>query len=267
MNNKSLDLSKVEHDLLNLLPKAGEVILKYWLKKDIYTKRKSSIDIVTAADLETDRFISGFLKSKYPQIPILSEETAPFDYSSYIDREFLWIVDPLDGTANFSRGDSNFCISIALVSYGKPIIGVIYKPVEKLLYWARESGAGSLLNGNKIEISNVTDISEAVVCTDWSHKLETHQETILFIEKIAGKVKQIKISGSAAANLALVAQGKADLYRQEFLYPWDTAAASLIIWESGGIVTNLHGGEWNPFIPGILAGNPVIHRKIMELIE
>lgn len=258
---------KMEKDLLELMPRAGEVILKYWMKKNILTKRKSLIDIVTIADLEADRFISKSLQSKYPYIPILSEETAPKDYSSYKNRDLLWIIDSLDGTANFSRGDSNFCISIALVSHGKPIIGAIYKPIENKLYFAGENKQGAFLNGNKIEISKVAKLSEAVICTDWSHNLKTKKDTIRFLDKVTGHVKQIKILGSAAANLALVSEGKVDVYAEAFLYPWDTAAAALIIQESGGVVTDLHGGQWNPFNPEILAGNPVIHGKMMELIR
>jgi myo-inositol-1(or 4)-monophosphatase len=266
MKDTLLDISKIESDLLDLIPKAGNITLKYWLKK-ISMKKKNLIDIVTEADLESDNFIKRNLNTKYPFIPILSEESAPSDYSSYLNLDYLWVIDPLDGTTNFSRGDSNFCISIALVSHGKPIIGAIYKPIEKKLYWARKNGQGAFLNGNKLAISRVKKTSEAVICTDWSHNLETKKKTISLLDKLIGRVRQIKLLGSATANLALVAEGKIDLYWHVFLYPWDMAAAALIITESGGEVTNLHGGEWNPFISDILAGNPDIHCSIKKLIK
>ncbi len=252
--------------LLDLLPKAGQILRRYFRAEELPSHKKGIHDFVTAADLAVDKFLQEILLKKYPEIPILTEETFKGDLDSFSKIPRLWIIDPLDGTANFARGDVNFSISIALAEEGSPILGAIFAPISSRLFWASSLEESAYWNGRKIKVSNVSDLGEAIVCTDWSHILETRDDTTNFLRKIYGHVRQIKILGSAATDITLLARGGVDIYHHVRLFPWDVAAAGLIAQKSGAKVTETDGKKWHAFSPGIIAANPKLHERIMKLI-
>src|SRR3989304_8883404 len=122
--------------LLDLLPRAGQILRRYFGAEELVSKRKGIHDFVTAADLAVDKFLQEKLVKAFPKIPILTEEAVKGEIDLYRSKSPLWIIDPLDGTANFSRGDSNFSISVALVDKGKTVLGAIFAPVTSRLFWA-----------------------------------------------------------------------------------------------------------------------------------
>ena len=172
----------------------------------------------------------------------------------------------MDGTANFARGDDNFSISVALVERKEPLLGVIFSPTSSRLFWTTYKDSKAFWNGRSIHVSDIDELGKATVCTDWSHVLETREETTQFLRKIYTKVRQIKILGSAATDLTLLARGGVDIYHHVKLYPWDVAAAGLIAQKAGAKVTEIDGGKWNVFSGGILAANPQLHGKILKFI-
>lgn len=261
-----VDLSKAEDFLLNTLPVAGQILRQYFHAKELVKKHKGKIDIVTSADLAVDDFFHKKIGKAYPGVPILTEETAPDDFLAQASEQLLWVVDPLDGTANFARGDSNYSISVALVSYGQPLVGALFVPVHSRLFWARADGNAAYWNGRRIHVSPISTLEEAVVCTDWSHILETRDATTSFLRKIFGTVRQIKILGSAATDISLLAWGGVDIYHHVHLMPWDVAASALIADKAGAIVTDTKGGKWNVFTADMLAANAVLHKKILKII-
>lgn len=252
--------------LLNLLPRAGQIARSYFHAEELLSHKKGIHDIVTEADLKIDGFLHQKLSKEFPDIPILTEETAKGDLESYEDEELLWVVDPLDGTANFARGDANYSISVALVSRGEPLVGVIFAPVSSRLFWASCNDSYSFWNGRRIQVSNIQKLGQAVVCTDWSHILETREDTTNFLRKIYGHVRQIKILGSAATDLTLLARGGVDIYHHVRLFPWDVAASGLIAKGAGAIVTEVDGKPWNVFSKSILAANPILHKAILGVL-
>lgn len=267
MKSYSLNLSKAEKFLLNLLPEAGK-ILNYYFKLDKLSRRqKGKHDFVTEADLAVDEFIIKRLKKEFPDILILTEETSVGNFEKYKDSELVWLVDPLDGTTNFSRKIPHFAISLALVFHSKPIIGVIYNPMVNNLFWAREDKEGAYCNGKKISASKIVDLDEAVVCTDWSHNIKTRKKSLETIHKLLGKVRSIKIMGSATSDLVNLASGKIEVYTHVYCMPWDTAAATLIGEKAGAKITDIDGGAWDVFTPGILVANPYLHSKILKLLS
>ncbi|MBI2616793.1 hypothetical protein HYW55_01505 [Candidatus Gottesmanbacteria bacterium] len=262
-----LELSKVRDFLINILPTAGQIIRRYYHAEMIPQKKKGTIDFVTVADLKADEFLRDQLHRQFPDIPVLTEETAPSDLDQYIKHELLFIVDPLDGTANFARGDANYSISVGLSWKGQSILGVLFVPVSSRMFWAQADRDGAYWNGRRIHVSTVSNLYEAVVCTDWSHILSTRDSTTNFLKKVFGHVRQIKILGSAATNLSLLALGAIDIYSHVHLMPWDTAAAVLIAQKAGATVSDSKGYAWNVFTPDILAANSVLHRKMLKFLS
>lgn len=262
-----LDLSHARDFVLDLMPKSGQILRSYFLSDNNPKKSKGGVDFVTAADLAVDEFLRKKLEKEYPEIPVLTEETAPKDYSGFADHELLWIVDPLDGTANFARGDDNFSIAVALVWKKQPILGILFAPISSRLFWAQENKNSAYWNGRRIHVSKVEKLGEATVCTDWSHMLETRDATLAFLRSVYGHVRQIKLLGSAATDITLLARGGVDIYHHVRLNPWDVAASSLIARKAGVIVTDTHGGTWNAFTPDILAANQLLHAALLQLIR
>lgn len=259
-------VKEIQNFLLDLLPRAGQVTRRYFHAEDLASRKKGEHDFVTEADLAVDRFLNEELEKAYPEVPILTEEKAEGDIEKYKNEPVLWIVDPLDGTANFSRGDVNFSISVALVEKGSPRLGVVFAPISSRLFWTSSFDKSAYWNGRRIGVSRVDDMKKAVVCTDWSHILDTRDATTNFLKKVYGQVRQIKILGSAATDITLLARGGVDIYHHVRLFPWDTAAAGLIAQKAGAVVTDIDGKPWNAFSKGILAANPKLHQNILGLI-
>lgn len=264
-NIKQHEIQDCKDFLLDILPKAGQILRQYFHAEELPSKKKGVHDIVTAGDLAVDAFLREKLTKAYPTIPLLTEETAKGDINTYAKEPRLWIIDPLDGTANFARSDANFSISVALVQQSVPILGVIFAPISSRLFWATSYEKHAYWNGRRIHVSSIDELGKASVCTDWSHILETRDQTTAFLKKVYGHVRQIKILGSAATDLTLLARGGIDIYHHVHLYPWDVAAAAFIAHKAGAKVTQTDGKPWNAFSPSILAANPTLHKAISNL--
>lgn len=267
MLDKEKLVKSARNFLLDLLPVAGQIVRRYLHAEALPSKKKGEHDFVTAGDLAVDIFLRDNLKKQFSEIPILTEETFDGNIKKYESLEFQFIIDPLDGTSNFSRGDDNFCVSVGLVENKEPILGVIFSPISSRLFWTTYRDKKAYWNGRSISVSKISNLNEAVVCTDWSHVMKTREETTNFLRKIYGKVRQIKILGSAATDLTLLARGGVDIYHHVKLYPWDVAAAGLIAEKAGARVTQIDGSKWNVFSDSILAANPTLHAATLKLLR
>lgn len=261
------ELTEERKYLIQLVHEAGETLKKYFASGQFTSKSKGGVDLLTQADEEVDRFLLESIRRRYPQDEILTEETAPKDYSALKEAENVWIIDPLDGTVNFSRHHSHFSISIGLVNKGLSQLGVIYAPIEDNLYWAQIDQEGAFLNGNPITVSSTADLRETVMGTDWGWAVDRRLISVSWLNKIVTHVRQIKCMGSGVADLASLAAGKLDVYLHSDLRPWDVAASSLLIEKAGGKITTPTGGKWDVFNPEMLASNRIMHEKILELIN
>ncbi len=267
MTRSSIDLNDARLFLLDLLPKAGEILRKYFTSGKFTSRSKGGVDFLTQADEEVDLFLSQNIKNKYPQTELLTEETAPKNYSSFKETENLWVIDPLDGTVNFSRGHPHFAISVGLVDRGVPKLGVVYAPIEDKLYWAQKDKNGAFLNGIPIKVSTTDNLKEVVIACDWGWDLQKRLEVVSWLSRISTHVRQIKSMGSAVADLASLADGKLDGYIHSGLKPWDVAASALLIEKAGGKITAADGGKWDIFNPRMLASNGILHEPILNLIK
>lgn len=262
-----MDLKSIKENLISITLEAGEMLKKYYYSDSLISYQKEGVDFTTEADREVDAFLIEKLKALYPQIEFLTEETAPNNYDSFKDKENLWVIDPLDGTTNFSRKNSNFAISIALVNRGQPVLGIIYLPISNSLYSAQIDEEGAFLNQKLISVSLINNLKEAVLFCDWAWDLEKRKEVVRWLNNICTEVRQVKSMGSASSDLVGLAEGKSEAYIHSGVKPWDVAAAVLIIEKAGGKITDTKGNQWNIFNPEIIVTNKIVHKEVIRLIN
>ena len=263
----SIELTQARKYLTDLVHQAGETLRKYFASRDFTQRSKAGVDFTTQADEEVDAFLLGEIRKRYPQTNFLTEETAPDDYSSLKDINNLWVIDPLDGTTNFSRKHPNFAISIGLVDKGVPKLGVVHIPMTGDTYWAQADQERAFLNGESIQVSATDNLGESVIACDWAWGLEKRLNVVNWLGNINTHVRAIKSMGSAAADLASLAGGQIDAYMHSGLKPWDIAASSLLIEKAGGKITTPTGGNWDVFSPDILASNGILHERLINLLN
>lgn len=225
---------------------------------------KGEIDLVTEADLASEKVIIAALKREFPTVPVLAEESSP-DYH-HIPVGPLWIIDPLDGTTNFAHGFPVFAVSIAYSVDGASLAGVIYCPMQDELFLAWRGG-GAWLNGRRLAVSRRERLVESLIGTGFPYAIKENLEDVLAkLGKVLPQVRDLRRAGAAAVDLAYVACGRLDGFWERELKPWDTAAGYLLVKEAGGRVSDLGGGPWDPYHPEILASNALLHDALVELL-
>jgi len=240
---------------------AGEVILNNLGKlssQDIHLKKTS--DFVTYVDKASEQSIIKTIREHYPHHKLLAEESI----KEAGTQDYLWIIDPLDGTTNYIHGYPVFSVSIALHFDNDAILGVVFDPLRNDLFSA-EKGKGAYLNGNALAVSSVDTMKDSLIATGFPfrNKHLTDQYLRLF-KQVFHKVSDLRRSGSAALDLAYLACGKCDGFFEIGLSPWDMAAGCLIVKEAGGVVTDFRGGPNFLTTGNIVAGNTAIHHELLK---
>jgi len=241
---------------------AGE-ILRSSLGADLLVEFKGPIDIVTEVDRSAETAIVRLLLQATPSYGFVTEEhTVPV-----ADAGPRWIVDPLDGTVNYTRGVARFCVSIALEYAGQLELGIIYDPLHENLFVA-ERGKGASLNGSPVRVSRTDALSRAVVSTGFSYDAWTvEQDNGNEVQFFLKQVMALRATGSAALDMADVACGRMDAHWERGLEAYDVAAGILLVREAGGIVTDFAGGSDHIYSGEILAANPDIHRFMLDYLR
>lgn len=212
----------------------------------------SNTNHVTSVDVAVQKFLKERLVELIGGCGFIGEESSVNEY----EKEYLWVVDPIDGTANFIRDMGYSAISVGLVKDNKSILGVIYNPYRDELYYA-ESGKGAFLNGKQIHVSE-NSISQSIFCTAMSLYDKNYAKPCFnIIEKVYKDCEDIRRMGSAVLELASLACGRVDLYFEIRVFPWDFAAAEIIIKEAGGYVGTIEYNNtiFNRPIPLICANS------------
>lgn len=274
MRAESIDLTVAREFVVGLMPEAGDILKRYFLSNTLRASFKNPRDLVTQADLDADKFLREQIGKRFPKHTFLTEETAPKQakptrnpYSYLKNAENIWIIDSLDGTWNFFKGNPNFAISVALVSKGIARIGVVYVPIAEKLYFAQEDLEHTFLNGEQVRgISKTEKIESCSFACDWVPDAKGRQRTLNYFLKVVNKVGPIKSMGSAVADLASILEGSIDAYLNCGLKPWDVAANSIILRKEGVIITTPDGKPWNVFESDIFAAVPILHPKFVELL-
>ncbi len=239
---------------------AGEILRENFGKiKTIFTK--GDRNLATNVDRKAEEVIVNRIKEKYPSHGILAEEQE----RKNLESDWLWVVDPLDGTHNFIRGIDIFGVSIGLIHKGEFVLGVIYMPVSDELY-VGEKGGGAYKNGKKINVSGETDLAACSVSFDSSIRYAP-EKTSRILRVVSEKVFNIRMLGSSARLLTYVAEGKLDAAIEFHDRPWDFAGAVAIIKEAGGEFTDLQGQYPTPKTIGYIASNPSVYNEIFHLVH
>lgn len=241
---------------------AGKIILK--TKPTVRGEKEGVGNWVTEADVVSEQYIISQIREKFPSHTILSEETHTFVSSPELE-ENLWIVDPLDGTTNAKFGIPFFVVSIAYCQCGIVTAGAIYDPNRDELFWA-EKGRGAFLNDRKIQIQEIKEFQGALVNVGCPYSESNFQKIYPFstlVHKNGGRVVNF---GSGALECAYVASGRLSMYFESGLKPWDIAAGSLLVEESGGTMTSLIQSFSIFNQTEVLVGNKEIVSRAKELL-
>lgn len=243
--------------------KEAGLLLKNRLNTPHTIDYKGIINLVTEADRLSETLILDRLQQRFPDHSFLTEESP----AGNRDPEYRWIIDPLDGTTNYAHGYPVFCVSIALERNRRIITGVVYNPMLDELFVAEE-GQGTWLNGQRIFVSEISDLSRSLLATGFPYDIrESEFNNLNYFSLMAREAQAVRRAGSAALDMAYVAAGRFDGFWELKLMPWDTAAASLLITEAGGSVSDLSGGEFFPGAPHVLASNGKIHRQMIDILQ
>ena len=241
---------------------AGGVLMRYFNKKH-RIEWKPNAGIVTEADKAAENLILKKIFRNYPDSSIITEESGEHPG----DKDFCWVMDPLDGTTNYAHGFPWFAVSIGLLVKGKPEVGVIYQPVTKELFVAQK-GKGSFLNGKRLRVSCCTDPSKALFGTGFYYsKGAKFQEELEIFGRMNETARGVRRPGSAALDLAYVARGIYDGFWERGLSAWDVAAGFLLVEEAGGKVSDYSGKPTTIFEKECVASNGGLHRRMIEVIR
>ena len=242
--------------------------------------------MVSNADVESEALIVAGIKKKYPDHFILAEETAYNEYMGQMDRyqflkekEWVWIIDPLDRTNNFLNGLDYYGICISLVHFGEPVVGVVLRPTNGECFYAIKNKGCKLINFSnsfkkkskplslKKSIIKKT-LSESLLVTGFAtEKGPVFDEEFELFKYMMGKSRGIRRMGSAALDLCYVAQGVFDCFWEKGLAAWDVSAAGLICLEAGVLVSDYEGQKFNPFQSTIVAARSPLHKEILSLFR
>lgn len=243
---------------------AGQIILRHLdLLDRIQINEKHGQEIFSEVDIKAEQAIIQILRKAYPSHGILAEESGTYEPEA----EYTWIIDPLDGTKNYIQGFPSFAVSIACKINNRIEHGVIYDPLRHECF-AASRGRGARLDDRRIRVSSQKDLLKALIGAGLhGHRPDKIPHALSILEALLGHCGGLRRSGSAALDLAYVACGRLDGFWEFGLRPWDIAAATLIIKEAGGLVSDIHGGETFLKTGDIAAGSPKIFKALLQLIN
>ncbi len=256
---------KIKKIAIESAVEAGNILLSHFYKFNRHKSiLKSHREIVTKADLISEKIILSKIKKNFPEHQILSEEAGRIKPKKK-ENDYLWVIDPLDGTTNFSMHNPLWSVSIGVFKNNEIILGVIFAPFLGEIFVA-EKGKGAKLNNKKIKVSN---ISKEKVLNTFCHgsTLKDVKRAIRYYnyQKLHGfDCRQL---GSAALELAYVASGRVESIVIPGANSWDVAAGALLVREAGGKVTDLNNKDWNIKSKDIIADNGLVHRQIMNALK
>lgn len=243
--------------------RAGARELLAW-KGRFATREKAIHDLVTDADLASERAVRQVIAAHFPDHGILGEEAPAADQ---LERDYCWVVDPLDGTTNYVHGFPCYGVSIAVARRGELLAGVVYDP-EREECFAAAAGEGARLNGKPIATSAVAKVSDSLLAVSFPARLTSASADLQAFLRTAPECQAIRRTGSAALNLAYVACGRLDGHWAHEIHPWDAAAGVLLVQEAGGVATACDGRPFNLAAAEYLAASTMeLHQALLPLVR
>jgi myo-inositol-1(or 4)-monophosphatase len=224
--------------------------------------QKGKNDFASEVDRAAEREIINIIRTAYPDHAILAEESG-----LHQGNDFVWVIDPLDGTTNFLHGFPQYAVSIALKHKNRLEVAVIYDPLRDELFTAKRGG-GAMLNSRRLRVTNQTTMKGALIGTGFPFKTDLHLDTYTgMFRAISMEAAGIRRAGAAALDLAYVAAGRLDGFWEIGIMEWDMAAGILLIQEAGGVVTDFSFNDNYLASGNVIAGSPKMHQMLYQLIE
>lgn len=224
-------------------------------------KEKTKNNYVTDADIKSEKIITSLIEKNFSNHEILAEESGKTKKKS----DYLWLIDPLDGTHNYAASIPIYAVSVALYYKNRPIIGVINLPHQNEIYEA-EAGKGAYLNKKIIRVSRINSLKDAFILPETNFRVKK-SEKFRILKITLNQTKRVRLFGAIVFQLAYVAAGRVEGVIGQTGYPWDYAAGALIVQEAGGKSTNLKGEKYNIKDQYLVATNGKIHNQLLKLIK
>lgn len=260
----STELREILRETRSIASDAARLVLAGH-RRGVDVKKKGTIDLVTEFDLASEALIRARLAQAFPGHDVVGEEG---DHRA--GTEYVWFVDPLDGTTNFAHGHLFFCVSIGLVRVTaagtEPLVGVVAAPALGLT-WSGARGLGAFRNDEPCRVTSTTSLQDALVATGFAYDQSTDDDNVPEMRAFLKRTRGIRRCGAAAIDLALTADGTYDLYWEQRLNPWDLSAGALLVLEAGGRLSDYDGGPFDVRAGRIVASNGSIHDAALEVLS
>lgn len=242
---------------------AGAILMQGW-RRGPEVRKKGAIDLVTDFDLRSEELLRRRMSDTFPDHALVAEEGAEGDEPR---EDFIWYVDPLDGTTNFAHGHFVFAVSLGLAFRGRPVLGVVHAPAIATT-WVGAVGLGCTRNGEPCRTTGTEALSEALIATGFPYDRAVSPENNLReTNHILPRIQGLRRCGAAAVDLALVADGTYDGYWEQKLKPWDLCAGMALVWAAGGRVTDYEGGEPDVRSGRLVATNGPLHDALLHAVQ
>ena len=253
-----------EDFVISLCKEAGKVSLERW-EGALQITKKGDVDLVTDVDLALQKLIEEAIAGRFPEHTVLGEER--WDEKRARQADYVWLIDPLDGTTNYVHGHPTFCVSVALVHGGEGVLGCVYDPLRDELFYATKGG-GATLNGVPISVSDTDGLISSLLSTGFPYKRASIGDSnVARLGRVINKIQGVRRSGSLALDLAYVAAGRTDGHWEAHVEPWDIAAGGVLVQEGGGRISGLSTDSWSPFDSDIVATNGKIHEDLIAALQ
>jgi len=239
---------------------AGAVLLEEF-GNERHIEYKGTIDLVTDADRRSEQTVVSVLRTHFPNHQILAEEGTRGGASP----RYRWIIDPLDGTTNYAHRYPHFAVSIGLERDGEMVVGVVYDPVLEELFTA-QAGSGAFLNSRPLRVSPAVELLRSLFCTGFPYDHSFLEASLRRWDQFVRRAQAVRRDGSAALDICYVAAGRFDGFWEDHLFPWDMAAAMLIVREAGGRATDFQGLPPNVYRGELVASNGLLHEAMLASI-
>ncbi|MSP92317.1 MAG: inositol monophosphatase [Myxococcales bacterium] len=249
---------------------AGAVLMRHF-GRAVAIELKSPVELVTIADRESEAVVVAELQGAFPTDRVLAEEADGPAGAQRLGAEvhslpWCWVVDPLDGTTNFAHGQLAFAVSIGLLHFGQPVLGVVHAPARREVF-VGGVGIPPTCNGRPIRVSDVADLGNALIATGFPYdRRQRLDELTLWFRRVLERARDLRRAGAASIDLCEVAAGRLDAFYEVGLQPWDTAAGQAIVEAAGGRLTGFDGGPHDVFGQRTLASNGRLHGAVVELV-
>lgn len=246
---------------VDLAEQAGE-IQREALQNGNRIHYKGDIDLVTDADIESEKLISAGILAAFPQHRLTAEEGAIGSEES----PYRWLIDPIDGTTNFAHGQPHWAVSICLEHEGTPVMGVVYDVPKREMFTAIQ-GEGAHLNGTRIRISDAGELGQSMGATGFSYDISERANSFVLWESFSQNARAMRRYGAAALDMVWVACGRLDFYFERPINNWDVSAGVIICREAGATVSRINGDPYQIDDREVCASNGRVHEQVVNLIR